>query len=160
MRIAGRTILGFAAAALVLLTSCSQTSREEEIAREGAQVMPFDLERTTHRFKPLPDGGVQTVVADNPSDSDQVTLIREHLRKEAVAFAKGDYGDPEQIHGRDMPGLDELRASFDEVAVAFSETSVGARIRYTASTPQVVDALHRWFEAQLMDHGDDAVHDD
>lgn len=118
--------------------------------------MPFDLERTTHYFKPLPDGGVQTVVADNPSDRDQVALVRDHLRKEVKAFAKGDFGDPEQIHGREMPGLDVLRSRYDEMSLTVSATAAGGRIRYTSEASEVVDALHRWFEAQLVDHGDHA----
>lgn len=121
--------------------------------------MPFDLERTTHYFKPLRDGGVQTVVADNPSDGDQVTLIRAHLRKEAAAFARGDFGDPEEIHGPGMPGLDVLRSRYDEIDLTLTSTSAGARIRYTSKAPEVVDALHRWFEAQLMDHGNHAERD-
>ena len=121
--------------------------------------MPFDLERTTHYFKPLPNGGVQTVEADDPSDRHQVQLIREHLLKEAEAFSKGDFGDPQQIHGRHMPGLEQLRLSYDEIAVRFSTTPAGARIHFRTRAPHLVDALHRWFAAQVMDHGDHAVHD-
>lgn len=148
-------------AAATLLASCqpsSTASRQEHVAEGGADVMPFDLERTTHYFDPLPDGGVQAVKADDPSDREQIQLIREHLRKEAAAFARGDFGDPEQIHGRDMPGVEELRMSYEEVTITFSTTPTGARIRYRTRAPQVVDALHRWFDAQLMDHGSDAAH--
>ena len=118
--------------------------------------MPFNLERTTHYFKPLPDDGVQTVVADNASERDQVRLVREHLREEAKAFARGDFEDPEQIHGRGMPGLDVLRSRYDEISLTLSPTPAGARLRYTSEASEVVNALHHWFEAQLMDHGDHA----
>ena len=42
--------------------------RQSQVAHIGSQVMPFDLEAATHRFEPLPNGGLQTVVADMPTD--------------------------------------------------------------------------------------------
>ena len=55
---------------IVLLVSCtqspdSQTTRQAEVAERGREVMPFDLERTTHIFKPLPTGGLQQVISDD-----------------------------------------------------------------------------------------------
>jgi hypothetical protein len=120
--------------------------------------MPFDLERTTHVFRPLPDGGVQTVTADDPVEQEQVALIRSHLRQEARAFMRGDFGDPAEIHGSEMPDLAQLSENYDQITIDFSETDAGARLRYRAGDPRVVDALHRWFEAQLMDHGEHAEH--
>ncbi|HET6391988.1 MAG TPA: hypothetical protein VFG13_04135, partial [Blastococcus sp.] len=37
--------------------------------------MPLDLDRTTHVFAKLPDGGRQTVTADTPQDVEQIALI-------------------------------------------------------------------------------------
>ena len=59
------------------------------VAERGRGVMPFDLERTTHRFEKRASGGVQTVVADDPADREQVGLIRTHLAKEARLFRQG-----------------------------------------------------------------------
>ena len=127
--------------------------RQAEVAERGADVMPFDLDATTHRFEPTPDGLVQTVVADDPDDADQVGLVRRHLAEEAERFAAGDYGDPAAIHGDDMPGLAELEAGADAIDVAYADAPDGARVTYTTSDPALVDALHRWSEAQVMDHG-------
>jgi hypothetical protein len=33
----------------------------------------------------------------------------------------------------------------------------GAELTYRSDAPEVVDALHDWFAAQLADHGDDAA---
>ena len=33
-------------------------TRQAEVAARGAQVMPFDLDQTTHIFQPLEDGGL------------------------------------------------------------------------------------------------------
>jgi hypothetical protein len=127
--------------------------RRADVAERGAPVMPFDLDATTHRFMPVPTGLVQTVVADDPTASDQVALVREHLAQEASRFRAGDYGDPARIHGDDMPGLAELEAGADAIAVAYEDTPDGGRITYATDDPALVDALHRWAEAQTMDHG-------
>ncbi len=44
------------------------TDRQAEVATRGAEVVPFDLEATTHRFRDTPTGGRHTVVADDPGD--------------------------------------------------------------------------------------------
>jgi len=127
--------------------------RQADVAERGAGVMPFDLEATTHRFEPTDDGLVQTVVADDPSDATNVALVREHLAAEAERFAAGDYADPAVIHGDGMPGLAELEAGADRIEVAYVETAAGGRITYTTGDAALVDALHDWAEAQVMDHG-------
>ncbi len=77
----------------------SQETRQEEIAEKGGQVMPFDLEKTTHVFEKTQTGGVQKVVADDPNDAEQITLIREHLEEEAAAFRRGDLSDRRRSTG-------------------------------------------------------------
>jgi hypothetical protein len=87
---------------LAVLAACrpaGPTDRQAEVAERGSRIMPFDLDAATHRFDPDPDGLTQTVVADDPSDSDQVALVREHVRDEADRFARGDFDDPAHIHG-------------------------------------------------------------
>lgn len=140
--------------ALSALLACGDSAdRQAEVAERGAEVMPFDLEATTHRFEPTDTGLVQTVVADDPADGEQVALVRDHLAAEADAFRQGDFGDPAAIHGDDMPGLAELEAAAGEVEIALDEVPDGARLTFTADSPDLVDALHRWAEAQVMDHG-------
>jgi hypothetical protein len=115
--------------------------------------MPFDLARTTHEFESLPDGGLQTVTAKDPGDTLQIRLIREHLRSESERFPRGDFADPMAIHGHDMPGIAELRAGAGKFEVLYQDVPGGATIRYRAGDSSLVAALHRWFEAQRMDHG-------
>ncbi|MEU8378069.1 hypothetical protein [Streptosporangium sp. NPDC048865] len=136
----------------------AQTDRQAEIAARSRQVMPFDLERTTHRFTGTGTGGVQTVTAKEPADTRQVTLIREHLKEEAARFGQGDFGDPASIHGGRMPGLRELAAGHDRIDVRYTQVSAGARITYTTSDASLIKALHAWFDAQVSDHGRHAEH--
>lgn len=133
-----------------------QTSRQESVAERGRTVMPFDLEETTHHFTPTGSGGVQDVVADQPDDEKQITLIRTHLKQEAKAFGQGDFGDPAKIHGDSMPGLAALEEGYERIEVRYEDRTDGATLTYTADEPALVDALHDWFEAQLSDHGDHA----
>jgi hypothetical protein len=118
--------------------------------------MPFDLAKTHHVFEKAPDGGLQTVTANDAGDSVQVRLIREHLREEAARFARGDFADPMALHGHGMPGLEELRAGAARIEVRYADRAGGGEIRYRTPEPGLVTALHRWFDAQLMDHGKDA----
>jgi hypothetical protein len=147
-----------AAATALLVAGCgddqvASADRQVDVASRGAEVMPFDLEATTHRFEPVDDGLVETVVADDHDDSEQVELVRQHLAHEASRFSQGDYGDPATIHGDDMPGIAELDAGAADIRVVYQPVDAGGRITYTSSTPALVDALHRWGEAQTSDHG-------
>jgi hypothetical protein len=129
--------------------------RQAEVAEAGSVVMPFDLDRTTHVFQKLEDGGLQTVVSDD-EDMEQVTLIRAHLAEEAEAFARGDFNDPEMIHGEDMAGLHALVMGHEGLTITYGDVEYGAQIRYEAVAPDLIDALHDWFDAQVRDHGDHA----
>jgi len=150
--------------AVMLVAACSsrpkppaeQTAspqRQAEVAARGAPVMPFDLSKTHHVFEDRPDGGIQRVTANDPNDTGQVSLIREHLQEEASRFARGDFEDPMAIHGKTMPGLAELRDGSARISVSYREIPGGAAIGYTTWEPALITALHRWFEAQRMDHG-------
>ena len=119
--------------------------------------MPFDLEATTHVFDDTADGGRQTVTADTPGDTRQIALIREHLRKEQAAFARGDFSDPAAIHGQDMPGLAALQAGANRIRVTYTDIPQGALLTYATADPTLVKALHAWFAAQVSDHGSHAA---
>lgn len=146
-----------AAAAGCATASDAPADRQAEVAERGRSVMPFDLDRTTHRFAKTATGGVQTVVADDPADAAQIRLIQQHLRQEADRFRAGDFGDPAQIHGDAMPGLATLRESAGKVSVDYAATAEGGRITYRATETVLVTALHAWFDAQVSDHGQHAI---
>ncbi len=149
-----------ALAVVVLGASCSADNslaqRQVEIADRGAEVMPFDLEATTHLFTKTDDGGVQIVTADDPADQIQIELIRAHLLDERANFARGDFDDPAQIHGLDMPGVAELTTGYADIDLVYAETPAGAQLSYTTTRRELVAAIHAWFDRQLSDHGDDA----
>ncbi len=128
-------------------------ARQEEIERRGARVMPFSLERTVHVFSKTKNGGIQQVIAKDKSDTGQITLIREHLSMISKQFGQGNFSAPASIHGSDMPGLAELeKAQPGQIRILYKEIPVGAQITYSSTSPELVDAIHRWFDAQLADH--------
>jgi hypothetical protein len=126
--------------------------RQQEVAERGSEVMPFDLERTTHVFSKTEDGGLQQVRSDD-GDPEQIALIQAHLEEEALRFQQADFDDPAHIHGDDMPGLALLRAGYEQVEVVYAPLTDGAQISYQAETPELIAAIHAWFDAQLADHG-------
>ena len=124
-----------AAAAAIVLSACVvdevRELRQRVVAEAGAEVMPFDLEATTHIFTDTDRGGVQDVVADDPGDAANIEAIRRHLADEAIKFRSGDFSDPEAIHGPDMTGLSTLNKIFDEITIDLVDKQNGATITYT-----------------------------
>ena len=128
-------------------------ARQEEVTKRGAQVMSFSLERTVHIFAKTKSGGIQQVIVKDKADSQQITLIRKHLSKIAKEFAHGNFSDPAKIHGKDMPGLAELeKARPDQLRIVYKKLAKGAQIEYSSDNSGLIDAIHRWFDAQLADH--------
>lgn len=152
-------------AALVLLAAPAAFAqhhatpeRQAEVARRGAGVMPFSLAATTHVFTKTADGGIQRVVAKDGADAVQVGLVRSHLHDIAARFGAGDFSAPAEVHGAAMPGLAELRsAKPGALTVTCRDVDGGAELDYVSADPKLVAALHAWFDAQLADHGMDAM---
>lgn len=135
-----------------------KAQREAAVAERGKDVMPFSLAATTHVFTKNAMGGVQRVVAKKAADGAQVTLVRQHLQQIHAQFLKGDFSGPSHIHGNDMPGLAELKAAGPgQIAITYQPVPGGAELRYATSDKRLVKALHQWFDAQLSDHGTDAM---
>jgi hypothetical protein len=143
------------AAALGVTPALSQT-KQKHIHEMGQTVMPFDPNKTVHIFRMTESGGVQSVVVKYAQDKDQIRLIRQHLQHEAKAFELGDYADPTSLHGATMLGVSELASRHQEIAVSYSELPLGAAITFETQDKQLTTAVHRWFGAQLSEHGSDA----
>ena len=146
---------------LCLLVGCNAglaEDRQEHVHQMGHEVMPFDLNKTTHIFNMTETGGIQKVIAKDPTDAKQIALIQQHLQHEAERFQQGNYSDPATLHGEDMPGLKELSAGAALVAVTYASTPAGAEITFTTKDLRLLTAIHQWFGAQLSEHGADAAY--
>ncbi len=150
-------LAGLAMVAVLFAHSAAPAeTSQERVHRMSHHVMPFEMSKTIHVFRMTEHGGVQQVLARNPDEKDQIELIRQHLRHEAKRFERGDYADPAKLHGADMPGLAELRANPSKVRVSYAELPAGAQITFETEDLGMLTAIHRWFGAQLSEHGADA----
>ena len=131
-------------------------TQQQHVHDMSHSVMPFDVAKTVHIFKMTESGGMERVVVKDKSDTDQVLLIQQHLRKEADRFQHGDYSDPAMLHGSNMPGLKELQLGAKGVKVSYAALADGAEISFKTTDPHLLTAIHRWFGAQLSEHGSDA----
>jgi hypothetical protein len=130
--------------------------RQEHVHQMAHSVMPFDISKTVHIFRMTESGGVQRVITKDPGATDQIPLIQQHLHQEAERFQHGDYSDPATLHGADMPGLKDLQAGASRIRVSYVALSSGAEITFETTDLHLLTALHRWFGAQLSEHGADA----
>ena len=144
----------------VLALSCCTASLaqtpQEHVHQMSHSVMPFDMSKTLHIFKMTESGGIQQVIVKDPGDTDQILLIRRHLRYEAQRFEHGNYSDPAMLHGEDMPGLKDLQRGASHIKVSYSTIPAGAEITFETEDRHLLTAIHRWFGAQLSEHGADA----
>lgn len=131
-------------------------TKQEHVHQMAHGVMPFDMSKTVHIFKMTESGGVQRVIAKDPGASDQIALIQQHLQHEAERFQQGDYSDPAKLHGPDMPGLKDLQSGASRIKVSYAVLPSGAEITFKTTDLHLLTALHRWFGAQLSEHGADA----
>ncbi|HEY4718895.1 MAG TPA: hypothetical protein VIH14_07770 [Anaerolineales bacterium] len=138
--------------------SIPKTVQQAMVHDMGSQVMPFDLSLTTHIFEMTESGGIQQVIADDPNNSAQIGLIQQHIRHEAMRFSQGDFSDPTSLHGDDMPGVQDLAAGAAQITVEYTALPNGAQITFTTQDLPLITAIHRWFGAQLSDHGSDATY--
>jgi hypothetical protein len=146
--------------AIVTFLACGGSpppSHQQHIHAMGAQVMPFDLDKTTHVFEMTEDGGIQQVLAKDYADAEQIRRIRQHLEHEAERFRAGDFSDPARLHGADMPGLRELSAGAADLSVKYATLPDGAELVFSSQDIRLITAVHRWFGAQLSEHGADAT---
>jgi hypothetical protein len=130
--------------------------QQEHVHNMPHSVMPFDMAKTVHIFKMTESGGIERVHVKDPSYTDQVSLIQQHLRQEAGRFRHGDYADPATLHGAEMPGLKELQLGAQRVKVSYSDLPEGAEITFETTDLHLLTEIHRWFGAQLSEHGPDA----
>jgi hypothetical protein len=140
---------------LISAAAMAQTP-QEHVHDASHGVMPFDMSKTMHVFAMTDDGGVQKVVAREKTASDQIELIRRHLRHEANAFSNGNFADPGHLHGESMPGLADVKANAARIRVTYAELPDGAQITFQSADMHTITAIHRWFGAQLSEHGADA----
>jgi hypothetical protein len=141
---------------ITMVNLAGAQTQQEHVHHMAHTVMPFSMSKTVHVFKMTEQGGVMRVITREAGASDQVPLIQQHLQHEATQFQKGDFSDPAKLHGATMPGLKELEAGAAKMKVTYEPLPNGGAIRFETSDLHLLTAIHRWFGAQLSEHGADA----
>lgn len=151
---------------LGLLLSATAASAVEKTALESAaevrqrvqQIVPYTLDQVQQTFTKTVHGGIQHVVAKSPGNTRQIKLIQAHLLEIANEFRKGNFSVTERMHGAEMPGLAQLKtAKPDDIKFDYKTLPDGAQIHYSTEYPQFVQALHEWFDAQQIEHGNEVI---
>jgi hypothetical protein len=132
-------------------------TRQQIVHDMGSNVMPFSINNTVHIFEKTITGGIQTIEVKDPKNTIDLPKIRDHLQKEVANFNEGNFEDPSKVHGANMPGLDILKTNYSKLKSTYLQTPAGAKITYESSDEVTKSALYSWFDAQLSDHGDDAM---
>jgi hypothetical protein len=152
------TVLVLIAMSVSMTGRAQDAQRQEDVAKRGAEVMPFAHTDTMHVFTKTADGGTMRIVAKDAADAQQISMVRAHLQLMRGRFEQGEYSGPAHIHGDAMPGLADLKsAKPGKIAVSYRQVEGGAELQFRTADAKLLSALHDWFDAQLSDHGKDAV---
>jgi len=157
--VAGIAVLSFVVALGVLYAvgSKSRRSREGEAGFLHPEIKPFDARKTKQIFQLLLNGGLQTVVAVNAADQEQIGLIQARLKEQAEKFQNGDFSDSAMIHGGETPELAEMRLGVKQITIRYDPMSDGGQISYSSANPELVKSIHRWLMAQLSEQSKNAA---
>ena len=137
-----------------LSSVAADPQRQAEVARLAADVMPSGLKATTHIFTETDREGVQRVIAKNAADEQQVKCVRAHLLEVYSQVLKGYFSGSTHIHGAQMSGLGDLMTSKSgQIRIDYEDVEAGAELNQVTSDVRLVNALHQWFEAHLVDNG-------
>jgi hypothetical protein len=131
----------------------SHDQHQAGVNDRGDQVMGFDHNKTTHRFRLISDGGAIEVEASDPEDTTSRDQIRQHLSHIARLFAEGDFTSPMLIHSQTPPGVPVMKRLKSTIKYRFENTERGGRIRITTSNREARSAVHDFLAFQIKDHG-------
>ena len=130
-----------------------------EVNRRGAEAMGFSQTQTTHHFRLLPDGGAIEVTANRARDVKSRQQIRRHLQHVALAFAAGDFSQPQHTHAQVPPGVTDMTRLQEGIQYRYEPLPRGGRVRLTTTNEEARQAIHSFLRFQIDDHQTgDALH--
>lgn len=119
-------------------------------------IMPFDVEQSRHVFHEHRNGGMIQVYT-NSTSTEEIARIQNYLKVEYDRYRTGNFTNEIKLHGQHMPGIRELSENFSQITFVYSNMQNGAQIQLITNNPKLLDAIHIWFRAQLLDHGTHAL---
>jgi hypothetical protein len=148
----------FLACLLVVATGWAQEGHEHDsghhagVTQRGDQAMGFSHETTTHHFRLLSDGGAIEVTANDPNDTANRDMIRQHLGHIARMFAAGNFKTPMFIHDTNPPGVPTMIELREQIQYRFEEIPSGGSVRITTVNGRALQAVHEFLRFQIKDH--------
>ena len=118
----------------------------------GDKVMGFDHDKTTHRFRLTPSGGVIEVWANDAKDADTIDAIRGHLAHIATKLTDGDFEAPMLIHDRVPPGVPVMQRDKAKIDWKYENTDAGGRVVVSSKDADDRKAIHEFLRFQIEDH--------
>ena len=114
--------------------------------------MGFSHALTTHHFLLFSDGGAIGIEADDSTDKRSITAIRQHVKRIAGMFARGDFSLPMFIHDTSPPGIDIMKRRNSQIAYVPENIARGARVRIFTRNPPALKAIHDFLRFQIREH--------
>jgi len=121
--------------------------------QQGAMVMGFDQDRTTHHFLLFEDGGAIDVSVKDPADTRNRDAIRSHLPHIAMMFGDGNFDAPMLVHdSTHVPGTKAMAERKEAIRYQYVETARGGRVNLVTSDPDALAAVHAFLTFQIAEH--------
>lgn len=121
------------------------------VQSRGHVAMGVDQYTSSHRFEPLPDGGLITLER-NGSDSAGTAQIRSHMQTIALAFQRGDFALPGFVHDREVPGTIVMAQRRSRISYTTDTLPHGGQLRIHSADTAAVNAIHQFLAFQRRDH--------
>ena len=137
------------------MSSCpmhDKSQHQADVEKRGDAAMGFPHDKTTHHFPLAADGGAIEVTVNDLKDTQNLTVIREHLKHVAVMFANGDFSVPMFIHSEVPPGVSEMKDRRADIVWTFEEMPAGGRVRISTANRDALNAIHDFLVYQIRDH--------
>ena len=146
-----RTIVAFLFVTLNPLHAQTPPSTSASIVR-GGDAMELNQEKTTYRFKLLPDGGAIEITGNDPSDAATRDAIRQHVAKIAAMFEEGNFSIAMPVHGQKPPSVDTMQRLKGRLYYTRENLPSGGRVQITTENSQALKAVHEFLRFQIREH--------
>ena len=117
----------------------------------GDDAMELNQEKTTHRFKLLPDGGAIEITANDPSDAATRNAIRQHVSKIADMFTQGNFSIAMPVHGQKPAGVDTMERLKGQLYYTPQNLPNGGRVQITTENSEALKAVHEFLRFQIRE---------
>jgi hypothetical protein len=129
-----------------------KTGHQADVEKNGDMAMGFPHDATTHHFRLLPDGGAIEVTVNDAKDTENLAMIRMHLKHITSMFSSGDFSIPMFVHSEVPPGTTEMKDRRADISYTFEELPTGGRVRILTKNPDALNAVHDFLAFQIQDH--------